>query len=252
MYRERFSLEGKVALVTGASRGIGAAIARGFAEFGARVALTSRKLEGLQKVADDIKQAGGTAAPFPANVGHIDKLEALVQSVVNKFGKIDILVNNAAANPKITSALHLEEEVWNKIMDVNLKAVFFLSQQVARSMEKTGGGTIINISSSAGLRPSKGLGAYSISKAGVIMLTRVLATELAGLNIRVNCIAPGLIETDFSAALRSNKDALEAKLAHIPLHRVGQTEEIVGAAVYLASQASSFTTGTTIPIMGGE
>lgn len=246
-----FQIQGKVAIVTGASRGIGRAIAHGLSEAGAKVVLSSRKLEDLQKVAEEIRRKGGDAFPIAAHNGKIADLENLVKKTVEHYGTIDILVNNAATNPVFGPIIQVEESVWDKIMEVNVKGAFFLSRSAAQVMGEKGGGVIVNIASSAGLRPMPFLGAYSVSKAGLVMLTKVLAVEWAGLKIRVNAVAPGIIETRFSEALWKNETILEEVQKRQPIPRVGQPEEIVGAALFLASPASSYMTGEVIVIDGG-
>ena len=246
-----FQIQGKVAIVTGASRGIGRAIAHGLSEAGAKVVLSSRKLEDLQKVAEEIRRKGGDAFPIAAHNGKTVDLENLVKKTVEHYGTIDILVNNAATNPVFGPIIQVEESAWDKIMEVNVKGAFFLSRSAAQVMGEKGGGTIVNIASSAGLRPMPFLGAYSVSKAGVIMLTKVLAVEWAGLKIRVNAVAPGIIETRFSEALWKNETILEEVQKRQPIPRLGQPEEIVGAVLFLASPASSYMTGEVMVIDGG-
>lgn len=245
-----FSLEGKVALVTGGSRGIGKAIALGFAKAGADVALTSRKLPDLEQAAEEIRALGRKALAVVAHVGRLEEVNNLVSKVGQEFGRIDVLVNNAATNPTMDSALDIQERAWDAIMNLNLKGLFFLSQAVARLMKEQGGGTIINISSVAGISPDI-LPVYSISKAGVIMATKVMAREWAKYNIRVNAIAPGLVRTRFSEALWGNQDILQGALTGIPLGRIAEPNDIVGAAVFLASNASNYVTGHVLVVDGG-
>lgn len=246
-----FQIQGKVAVVTGASRGIGRAIAHGLSEAGAKVVLSSRKLEDLQKVAEEIRRKGGDAFPIVAHNGKVADLENLVKKTVEHYGTIDILVNNAATNPVFGPIIQVEESAWDKIMEVNVRGAFFLSRAAAQVMGEKGGGVIVNIASSAGLRPMPFLGAYSVSKAGVIMLTKVLAVEWAGLKIRVNAVAPGIIETRFSEALWKNEAILEEVQKRQPIPRVGQPEEIASAVLFLASPASSYMTGEVMVIDGG-
>lgn len=250
MALEKFSLKDKVALVTGGSRGIGKAIALGFAEAGADVVVSSRKLEDLEKVAKEIEEKGRKSLALACHIGRKEEIEEMVERVVKEFGRIDILVNNAATNPVFGPILNVEERAWDKIMEVNLKGYFLISLAVGKVMMKQKGGNIINLASTAGMKPSPMLGAYSISKAGVIMLTKVLATEWAVFNIRVNALAPGLVETKFSKALWGNPEILKEALRDVPLGRVAQPEEIVGAALYLASEASSYVTGETLVLNG--
>lgn len=252
MYLEKFRLDGKVALITGASRGIGEAIATGFSEAGAKVVLSSRKLEALDEVAHRISKAGGEAYPVAANAGKLIDLENLVERAKNRWGSIDILVNNAGSNPVYGPALECDEPAWEKIMSVNLKGAFFLSRLVVPTMLERGGGNILNVASVAGLSPMRGIGVYSISKAGLIMITKVLATELATKNIRVNAIAPGVVKTRFSEALWDVEKTAARIKSNLPMDRFGESDEIVGAALYLASEASSFTTGAILAVDGGD
>jgi NAD(P)-dependent dehydrogenase (short-subunit alcohol dehydrogenase family) len=247
----RFSLEGDVALVTGGSRGIGRAIALAFADAGANVAISGRKLPDLEPVAGEIKQKGVQSL---AVASHIDKLEesrALLDRVMGEWGKIDILVNNAGSNPYTGPLLEAEELAWDATMDVNLKGPFLLSQLVARVMKEHGGGSIINIASAAGFRPSIQLGIYSVTKAGLIMLTQVMAKEWGQYKIRVNAIAPGLVKTSLSEALW--KDPLKEKQAakNRALEYVGGPEDIAGAALFLASDAARYITGEVVLVDGG-
>jgi NAD(P)-dependent dehydrogenase (short-subunit alcohol dehydrogenase family) len=245
-----FSLKGKVALVTGASRGIGQAAAMALAGAGADVALASRKLPDLEKVAGEIRKTGRKALAVAAHVGKMEEISNLVSKVKEEFGRIDILVNIAGTNPTMDSALDVQERAWDAIMNLNLKGLFFLSQAVARLMKEKGGGKIINVSSVAGISPDL-LPVYSISKAAVIMATKVMAQQWAQYGIRVNAIAPGLTKTRFSEALWGNPDILKMAMSHTPMARVAEPEEMAGAIVYLASDASSYVTGQTLAIDGG-
>ena len=247
---ESFSLSGKVALVTGGSRGIGKAIAIGLAKFGADVAVTSRKLPDLEEVATEIRGLGRRSMAVATHVGRMDEINNLVPKVKDKLGRIDILVNNAATNPTMDQAIDIEERAWDSIMNLNLKGLFFLSQAVARLMKEQGEGKIINVASVAGITPDI-LPVYSISKAGVIMATKVMAQQWAQHNIRVNAIAPGLTKTRFSEALWSNSAVLQGALERIPLQRVAEPDEMVGAVIFLASDASSYVTGHVLVVDGG-
>ena len=247
---EAFSLSGKVALVTGGSRGIGRAIAIGLAKFGADVAVTSRKLPDLEEVAAEIRELGRRSMAVATHVGRMDEINSLVPKVKEELGRIDILVNNAGTNPTMDQAMDIEERAWDSIMNLNLKGLFFLSQAVARLMKEQGGGKIINVASVAGLTPDI-LPVYSISKAGVIMATKVMAQQWAQYGIRVNAIAPGLTRTRFSQALWDNPDILQGAMMLTPLRRVGEPDEMVGATVFLASDASSYVTGHVLVIDGG-
>jgi dehydrogenase/reductase SDR family member 4 len=245
-----FSLNGKVVLITGASRGIGESAAIGLAKYGADVILASRKLPDLEKVAQEIRKLGKKAVPIAAHVAKMDEIKNLVAKAMEAFGRIDILVNNAATNPTMAQALTVDERAWDAIMNLNLKGLFFLSQAVAQVMKEQGGGKIINVSSIAGISPDL-LPVYSISKAGVIMATKVMAQQWAQYNIRVNAIAPGLTKTRFSEALWNNPDILKMAMGRTPMARVAEPEEMVGAIIFLASDAASYITGQVLPIDGG-
>ena len=253
----RFSLEGKVALVTGGSRGIGRATALGFAEAGADVVVASRKLPDLEQVADEIRGMGRKALPVEAHAGRMDDIGRLVETVVAEFGKIDILVNNAGTTPAMATVLETDERLWDSIMNLNLKGMYFVSQAVARVMKEHGGGKIINVASMAGYKTEVGVSVYSISKAAVLMVTKSMALELAQHNIRVNAIAPGAVNTRILDSRWFHLPEEEAKRQKselgkmAPLQRVGEPDEMVGAMVYLASDASSFMTGETLLVDGG-
>jgi NAD(P)-dependent dehydrogenase (short-subunit alcohol dehydrogenase family) len=247
-----FSLEGKVAVIIGASRGIGRAIALRFARAGAKVVVSSRKLEGVQAVADEIETAGGKALALQAHVGRMDDVTALVTQTVETFGRVDVAVNNAATNPHFGPLLTADEGQVDKTLDVNLKGVLRGCKAVAPLMEKQGGGKIINIASVAGLRPGPGMGLYGISKAGVLMLTRVLAVELGPANIQVNAIAPGVIKTRFSRVLWQTPEIAEPILRDLPAGRFGEADEVAGLALYLASPASDYVTGAVFVMDGGQ
>ncbi|MCB8925336.1 MAG: glucose 1-dehydrogenase [Ardenticatenaceae bacterium] len=247
-----FDLTGKVALITGASRGIGQAIAEAYAAAGAKVVLASRKQEALDEVAEIIRGNGGEALPIAAHTGDDDAVNELVAKATEAYGGIDIAVNNAATNPHFGPVMTAEESHWDKIMDVNVKGYFRVAKGCASSMKARGGGKIINIASIAGLAPQPGMGVYCVSKAAVLMLTQVLAAELAADNIQVNAIAPGFIKTKFSAAIWSNSAINDAVMKQIPQGRMAEPEELTGMALYLASGASSFTTGATMLIDGGQ
>jgi NAD(P)-dependent dehydrogenase (short-subunit alcohol dehydrogenase family) len=253
----RFSLEGKVALITGASRGIGRAAALGFADAGADVALASRKQVDLEKVADEVRAKGRKALPLAAHIGRMDEIRSLVENVMKEFGRIDILVNNAGTSPARVSCLETSELLWDSIMNLNLKGLYFLSQLVARIMKEHGGGKIINIASIDGYKPEYQTGIYSITKAAVIMVTKSMAFDLAEHNIRVNAIAPGAVMTRVLAGAWMNMPEAQVNAVknHIansnPMKRIADPDEITGAVLYLASDASSFTTGETILVDGG-
>lgn len=246
-----FDLTDQVAIITGGSRGIGRAIALALAEAGAKVVVASRKQEGIDAVVAEIESQGGTALAVAAHVGKEEAISALVERTVEVFGKIDILINNAATNPHFGPILTANAALWDKILEVNLRGAFFLCQQVAPLMKQQGGGVIINMVSTAGIQPSPGLGIYSVSKAGLIILTKVLANELGPSNIRVNAIAPGVIKTQFSRALWESVTIAQAVHDRTPLGRLGNPEDIVGAALYLASPLSDFVNGEVLIIDGG-
>ena len=246
-----FSLEGKVAIVTGASRGIGRAIALRLAQAGGRVVVSSRKLENVQPVADEIVAAGGQALAVQAHVGSPDDVAALVARAVETFGRVDVAVNNAATNPHFGPLLTADEAQWDKILDTNAKGAFRVCKAVVPHMEAQGSGKIINLTSVAGLRPSPGMGMYGISKAAIIMLTQVLAVELGRANIQVNAIAPGVIKTRFSQVLWQTPQIAEPILRNMPLGRFGEPEDVAGLALYLASPASDYVTGAVFVVDGG-
>jgi NAD(P)-dependent dehydrogenase (short-subunit alcohol dehydrogenase family) len=247
-----FSLDGKVAIVTGASRGIGEAIAHMFAQAGAKVVLASRKAEPLAQVAGQIRAAGGEATPVATHMGDAAAIAALVQRSGEIYGGVDIVVNNAATNPHFGPLLTSEESMWDKTLDVNLRGYYRLISAAVPAMAARGGGKVVNLASIAGLVPSPGMGLYGITKAAVIMLTKTLAVELAPQNIQVNAIAPGFVKTHFSQAIWENKALNDLVISHTPARRMGTVEEIAAMALYLASPASDFTTGQTLVVDGGQ
>ena len=252
----QFSLEGKVALVTGGSRGIGEATAVGFAKAGADVVVTSRKLPDLERVADLVTRQGRQALALETHVGRVDQVKKLVDTVVARFGRIDILVNNAGTTVA-SSVSDLEERAWDAVMNLNLKGLFFLSQAAARVMKQNGWGRIINVSSVNGFKPAPATPIYAIAKAAVIMATKTMAREWAADKILVNAIAPGAIETKLlnaTWALLPDEEAASAKAAAaaaVPLGRIGDPREIADVMIFLASEASSYITGQTIVVDGG-
>ena len=246
-----FDLSGRVAIVTGASRGIGKAIAEAYARAGAKVVLSSRKQAALDEVARSIRAAGGEAVGIAAHNGDKQALYALAQATVERFGRLDILVNNAATNPHFGTLLEADDSFWRKTIDVNLMGNVWLTQAAVKQMRAGGGGKVINVASIVGLNPGRYQGIYSATKAGVISLTKTLATELGPDNIQVNAIAPGLVKTKFAQALWGNEDLLAHVLARTPAGRIGQPDDIAGIALYLASSASDYTTGAVIVVDGG-
>lgn len=248
----QFDLSGEVALITGASRGIGLAIAKAYAQAGAQVVLSSRKQESLDAAAAEIREAGGRATAVAAHTGSDEAIANLIARVTEQFGGVDIAVNNAATNPHFGPVVTADENHWDKILDVNVKGYFRVAKACAANMKARGGGKIINIASVAGLAPLPLMGVYCVSKAAVLMLTEVLAAELAGDNIQVNAIAPGFIKTKFSQALWANPQINDAVVKGIPQRRMAVPEELTGMALYLASAASSFTTGGTFVVDGGQ
>lgn len=251
MTKPDFSLNGKVALITGGSRGIGKATALGFAGFGADIAIASRTLTDLEAVAEEIRGLGRKALPVAAHVGKLEQITHLVRTVHQEFGRIDILVNNAGTSPVLSGIIDIEERLWDSIMNLNLKGLVFLSQAVARIM-KGHGGSIINVASVDGYMHEPGVGIYSISKAGVVQATKIMAEEWAKYNIRVNAIAPGHIHTRLGDSIfQAMPEYKKVFLERVPTRRIGEPEEIVGAMIYLASDAASYVTGTTVVIDGG-
>jgi Dehydrogenases with different specificities (related to short-chain alcohol dehydrogenases) len=249
--RSRFSLDGRVALVTGASRGIGSAIAHALAEQGALVILSSRKQADLEVEAERINSRfPDRAVAIAAHAGKAEDLQRLVDGAMARFGRIDILVNNAATNPYFGPVLSAELSAWDKTFEVNLRGVFLLTKLVYEASMEKKGGAIVNVASVGGLRPGLGLGVYNVTKAGVIMLTRQLARELGGA-VRVNAVAPGLVKTRFAEALWGNEAILERVLAANPMGRIGMPDEIAGAVAFLASDAASYINGEVLVIDGG-
>ncbi|MDP4681075.1 MAG: glucose 1-dehydrogenase [Cyclobacteriaceae bacterium] len=248
---EEFSLKNKVAIVTGASKGIGRAIAELYAEYGAKVVVSSRKQEGINEVVEAIIKKGQMAIGISANTGKSDDLQNLVSSTIDQYGRIDILVNNAATNPTFGPLVNTNGDAFDHIMNINLKGPFELAKLVLPSMADNGGGSIINISSIGGISPEPLLGIYSVSKAALISLTKVMAKEFGNAGVRANVICPGLIKTKFSEALWSNEDATQKLVKRLPIARIGTPEDISGLALFLASEASAYTTGGVFTADGG-
>lgn len=246
----RFDMSGKVAVVNGASRGIGEAIARGLAECGALVVLTSRRQESVQRVADEIIVAGGKAAAKSCHAGHLDEIEALFEYVNAEYGRLDILVNNAATNPWYGPAADLSPEAFDKTVEVNLKGPYFMLARAVPLMAKGGGGSVVNVASIAALTPPPGQAVYSMTKAGLISITRSFAKEYGKQGIRVNAILPGVVETKLAAAMIEDP-AVQKWLSRLPSGRAGQPDEMVAGVLYLVSDQAAYTTGTTLVMDGG-
>ena len=246
-----FDLTGKVAIVTGSTKGIGKAIAAAFAAHGAKVVISSRKADACDQVAGEIAAAGGEVIAIPCNVSHKDQLQNLVDQTRAAWGQIDILVCNAAVNPYYGSSLDIPDDAFEKVMGVNIQANTWLCNMVIPEMRERKDGSIIIVSSIGGLKGSPVIGAYCISKAADMQIARNLAVEFSPDNIRVNCIAPGLVKTDFAKALWEDPDRLAATESAYPLRRIGTPEEIAGTALWLASPAGAFVTGQTIVVDGG-
>lgn len=245
----KFSLKDKVAIVTGASKGIGESMASIYAAAGAKVVVSSRKQEAVDDVAERFNAAGLEAIGVACNTGDMDQIGNLVDQTLDAYGKVDIVVNNAATNPVFGPVIQTETSAFDKIMDVNVKGPFELTKLCVPHMEA--GGSIINISSVGGISPEAHLGMYSVSKAALISLTKVLAKELGPQGIRANVICPGLIKTKFSEALWTNEDLTKKFIKHLPLQRIGESDEIAGLALFLASEASSYCTGGVYTADGG-
>jgi len=243
--------DGKVVLVTGASRGIGESIARRFASEGARVALSSRKLENLEPVAASMAEAGAEVMAHPAHNGRVPQLMELVDAVEARLGPIDVLVNNAGTNPVFAPILNADERLWDALLSINLKGAFFLSQRVAPSMAERGGGAIVNVSSIGGVTPMPGLGVYGITKAALNMLTITTAAEWGPMGIRVNAVLPGVIDTRFASVLVNTPSIRDPMVAQTPLRRLGQPEDVSGVVAFLASDDARHITGHLTVVDGG-
>jgi NAD(P)-dependent dehydrogenase (short-subunit alcohol dehydrogenase family) len=246
-----FDLDGKVAVVTGSSRGIGRSIAETMARMGARVVISSRKSEACEPVAAGVREGGGEAVVIPCNISRRGEVEALIQGAEDKLGPIDILVCNAAVNPYYGPLGDITDEAFDKIMGANVKSNLWLCSLAIPGMAARGGGSVIIVSSIAGIRGTEMIGAYGISKAADFALCRNLAVEWGPKNVRVNCIAPGLVKTDFARALWEDEKAVARRNAVTPLRRIGEPHEIGGVAAFLASPAASFITGQVIVADGG-
>ncbi len=242
---------GKIVLVTGGSRGIGKEIALAFGDAGADLVIASRKLEGLEEVAKEIKAMGRKCLCVPTHAKKPDELENLVNKAMEEYGRIDILVNNAATNPAMGPVVDTELKTFDHIIDTNLKGYFYLSKLVGKIMQTQNAGNIINISSAGGVSPAQGLGPYCISKAGINMLTKQMAMELGPFNIRVNSICPRIVKTGFSEALWSNEKLMQAEYKNTPLKCVATPREIAQATLFLASSATNYMTGHDLVMNGG-
>jgi NAD(P)-dependent dehydrogenase (short-subunit alcohol dehydrogenase family) len=251
MSKSLFDLSGKTAIITGSTKGIGRAIAEALARAGAKVVISSRKADACEEVAAHIRSEGGEAAAIACHIGKREDVEHLVSETKNQFGQIDILVCNAAVNPYYGPMAGLTDDAFAKVIDSNVRSNIWLCNLVLPGMAERKDGSVIIVSSIGGLKGSLNLGIYAISKAADFQLARNLAVEWGPRNIRVNCIAPGLVRTDFARALWDNPEALAKTEAATPLRRIGEPEDIAGAAVYLASPASRWMTGQVIVIDGG-
>jgi len=248
---DMFRLDGKCALVTGATKGIGRAIAGRMAEAGAGVVVSSRTAEDCDRVAHEIVQAGGRAVAAPCNAGHLDRIEELVATAEKAFGPVDVLVGNAAANPYFGPLTGIDERAFDKIMNVNVKANLWLAKHVLPGMAARRDGAIVYISSIGGLHGNDDIAAYGMSKAALSSMVRSLAVGWGKDNVRINAIAPGLVKTDFARALWEDQEKSAAAAAAYPIGRLGEPDDIAGAAVWLASRAGAWVTGQTIVVDGG-
>jgi NAD(P)-dependent dehydrogenase (short-subunit alcohol dehydrogenase family) len=246
-----FDLTGKVALVTGASRGIGESIAKLLAEQGAHVIVSSRKIDGCQTVADSITAAGGSAEALACHVGNMGDIENCFAQIKQMHGKLDILINNAATNPYFGHILDTDLGAYTKTVDVNIRGYFFMSIEAGKMMRDNGGGAIVNTASINGLQPGPMQGIYSITKAAVINMTKSFAKECGGLGIRVNALLPGMTKTQFAGALFSDEKIYKQAMTTIPMHRHAEPDEMAGTVLYLVSNASSYTNGECIVVDGG-
>ena len=248
---DKFKLSNKVAIVTGASKGIGKAIAQGLGQQGAKVIVSSRKQDAVDEVVEEFRREGIEATGIAAHMGSMEQIQALVEQTQQKWGGIDIIINNAAINPIFGPLVDANTEVFDKIMQVNVKGPFELAKLAYASMKSRGGGSVVNISSIEGLSPGQGLGLYSVSKSALIALTKVQAREWGADNIRANVICPGLVKTKFSEALTSHEKTLRYVMAKQALPMLAEPEDIAGLALFLASEAASFCTGGVYTADGG-
>jgi len=246
-----FDLDGKIAFVSGASRGIGEAIAKLLAQQGAHVIVSSRKIDGCQAVADSITAEGGKATAIACHIGEMEQIQSVFAQIREQFGRLDILVNNAATNPQFCNVLDTDLSAFQKTVDVNIRGYYFMSIEGGKLMKENGGGSIINVASINGVSPGEFQGIYSVTKAAVISMTKVVAKECAQFGIRCNALLPGLTDTKFASALTKNDSILKMALQRIPLKRVADPSEMAGTVLYLASDASSYTTGVALNVDGG-
>lgn len=251
MARNHFDLDGKIALVAGGSRGIGEAIARILAEYGAHVIVTSRKVEGCQAVVDAIRAEGGSAEAWPCHIGDLAQIAAAFRHVDETHGRIDILVNNGVANPYYGHVLDTPVSAFEKTLEVNLRGYFYMSVEAGKRMRETGGGAIVNVASANGITPGDKQAVYSITKAGILNMTRAFANECGAWNIRVNALIPGVTKTRFAQALHDDETFLAPARARTPLGRSAEPSEMAGAVLYLVSDAASYTTGSYVTVDGG-
>ncbi|MEM7466841.1 MAG: SDR family oxidoreductase [Pseudomonadota bacterium] len=251
MAREQFNLDGKIAVIGGASRGIGESIAKILAEYGAHAICTSRRIDGCQAVADAITAMGGKAEARACHMGRVDQIEELFDYIDKAHGRVDILVNNAAANPYYGHILDTPVAAFEKTLEVNLRGYFYMSVEAGKRMRAQGGGSIINVSSANGVTPGDKQAVYSITKAGVLNMTKAFANECGEFGIRVNSLVPGVTRTKFAQALHDDESFYKPAMARTPLGRSAEPEEMAGAVLYLASDASSYTTGAAIHVDGG-
>ncbi len=246
-----FDLRDKIALVTGASRGIGESIARALSAHGAHVIVASRKVEPCEAVAASIREAGGQAEAMACHIGDLEQVEATYAAIASRHGRLDILVNNAATNPNFGPIWELDPAAYQKTVDVNIRGYFFMSSKAVRLMKAQGGGSIVNVASVNGVKPAPFQGIYSITKAAVINMTKAFAMECGPLGIRVNALLPGLTDTKFASALIHNEAILKVALTRVPLGRYAQPGEMAGAVLFLVSPAGSYTTGACLNVDGG-
>lgn len=246
-----FDLSGKIAIVTGASRGIGVEIARLLAAHGAHTIVSSRKQADCQVVVDEIVAAGGSATAVACHIGELEQIEALFAHVERQHGRLDVLINNAATNPYFGPITETDPAIFQKTVDVNIRGYFYMCSHGARLMARNGGGAIVNVASVNGVVPGFQQGIYSITKAAVISMTKAFAVECAEAGVRCNALLPGLTDTKFASVLVNTPTILRQALAHVPMRRVAQPSEMAGAALYLASSASSYTTGAALNVDGG-